>query len=356
MQVIFFDFKKKIVKVQIEDIDDLWHLSHIIDIGDQVSSKTLRKIKLNTSTQESSNIKRVPITLEIKIEKIDFSKQIGKLRLLGVITQEKEDIPKGSHHTLVIEQGTKLTIQKPFWSTYHQSLLEEAKKSKGDNILILAFDREEAIFALTKKYGFDILSEIKGENQKKRFQDKKQESTFYIELIKILIEYNKRFQTRYIILASPAFFKEDLLEQIKKSDKEISNKIVLATCNSVGTNAILEIFKREEIKTVLSKTRIVLEQNLVDQLLREISKDGQVTYGITQTIYASTLNAIKILLVTDKLINDYREKGQFLQIDDIMKKTQDQKGEIHIISSENDQGKKLDSLGGIAAILKYKIT
>ena len=38
MQVIFSDFKKKTVKIQIEDIDDLWHLSHIIDIGDKIIS------------------------------------------------------------------------------------------------------------------------------------------------------------------------------------------------------------------------------------------------------------------------------------------------------------------------------
>jgi stalled ribosome rescue protein Dom34 len=31
------------------------------------------------------------------------------------------------------------------------------------------------------------------------------------------------------------------------------------------------------------------------------------------------------------------------------------KGEIHIISSEFDAGKKLDGLGGIGAILRYKM-
>ncbi len=356
MQVIFSDFKKKIVKIKVEDIDDLWHLSHIIDIGDKVFSKTLRKIKLDSGLNESSNTTRIPITLEIQVEKIDFSKQIGALRLLGVITQEHESIPKDSHHTLTIKEGTVLTIQKEFWSTYHTSLLKEAKRPRGDNILILAFDRQEATFALTKKYGFEIILELSIESQKKMYQDKKDQTSFYRDLIKMLLEYDKRYQTRHIIVASPAFFKEDLLSQLRNSNKELSEKIVLATCNSTGKNAILEIFKRDEIKTILSKTRIGLEQNLVEEVLKEISKDGAISYGIDQTVFASTLNAIRILLVTDKLIHNYREKGQFLQIDKIMKKNQDQKGEVHIISSENDPGEKLDSLGGIAALLRYKIT
>ena len=32
------------------------------------------------------------------------------------------------------------------------------------------------------------------------------------------------------------------------------------------------------------------------------------------------------------------------------------KGEIEIISSEHDAGKKLDGLGGIAAILRFKLS
>ena len=42
-------------------------------------------------------------------------------------------------------------------------------------------------------------------------------------------------------------------------------------------------------------------------------------------------------------------------IESIMKTVDSTKGDILIVSSDNEAGKKLDGLGGIAAILRYKI-
>lgn len=46
MQLIFKDFKKGIVKIKIESIDDLWSLHLLIEPGDIISGKTIRKIKV----------------------------------------------------------------------------------------------------------------------------------------------------------------------------------------------------------------------------------------------------------------------------------------------------------------------
>jgi len=39
MKVIHFDKKNKIAKVRIDSLDDLWHISKIIEIGDLVAGK-----------------------------------------------------------------------------------------------------------------------------------------------------------------------------------------------------------------------------------------------------------------------------------------------------------------------------
>ena len=39
----------------------------------------------------------------------------------------------------------------------------------------------------------------------------------------------------------------------------------------------------------------------------------------------------------------------------MIKTVDSEKGDIPIINSKNDAGKKLDGLGGIAAILRYKL-
>ncbi len=39
-----------------------------------------------------------------------------------------------------------------------------------------------------------------------------------------------------------------------------------------------------------------------------------------------------------------------------MKVVDSTKGEIHIVSTEHEGGKKLDGIGGIAGILRYKLS
>ena len=51
-----------------------------------------------------------------------------------------------------------------------------------------------------------------------------------------------------------------------------------------------------------------------------------------------------------------RQEEKFNRINDIMKITDRAGAQITIISSEHDGGKKLDGLGGIAAILRYKMS
>ena len=50
-----------------------------------------------------------------------------------------------------------------------------------------------------------------------------------------------------------------------------------------------------------------------------------------------------------------REENKYKGIEEIMKQIDNTKGDIFIISSEHEAGKKLDGLGGIGAILRYKI-
>jgi len=48
--------------------------------------------------------------------------------------------------------------------------------------------------------------------------DIKRESNFYSEIIKTLKEYDERYELDYIIIASPAFWKEYLMKELKDSD------------------------------------------------------------------------------------------------------------------------------------------
>ena len=71
---------------------------------------------------------------------------------------------------------------------------------------------------------------------------------------------------------------------------------------------------------------------------------------------AAESGAIQDLLLTDALILKTRQENTFGKIEWIMKTVDNANGNVHIISAEHEGGKKIDGLGGIAGITRYKIS
>ncbi|MBW2963543.1 mRNA surveillance protein pelota [Candidatus Woesearchaeota archaeon] len=351
MKIIHSDFKKGIAKIKVETLDDLWYLSHLIDPQDLISGKTLRKIKKTGQEERTQKVTRKPVFLKIQVDKIDFSPYNNVLRAGGKIIEGPDDLPKGSHHTFNLEEGTQVTIQKQKWLSYQKQKLQEATQKKF-LFLICIFDREDAFIALSKHYGHQILIELHGEVPKKETRALTKD-TFYHDLIKALGEYNQRYQPENIILASPAFYKEDLLKLI--TEEKLKKKIVLATCSSAKESALSEVLKRPELQQALKNSHLAEETKLVEEILTQISKNNLAAYGIREVKKAVEAGAVEKLLVLDALIQEYRAKEKYERLDYLMKTTDQTKGTVHIISSEHEGGQKLKGLGGIAALLRYKL-
>lgn len=353
MKLLYSNLKKGEVKVLAQNLDDLWYLSSIIEPKDFVQGKTLRKIKIGSSEQRAKEASKKPVFLKIEVEKVEFSKYSNVLRVSGTIKEAPEDIPLGEHHTFNVDENTSITIIKEQWLKYQLGKLKEACAEKKSSLLICVHDREEAYFAFLKKYGYDVLSHIHGEVQKKREESIKKEN-FYLSVISKLKEYVERYKIKQIIIASPAFWKEDLMEEVK--DNELKQMIILATCSSATKNGIEEVIKRPEVREALKQERTAKEMNKVEELFTEIAKSNLAVYGLKETKKAAEIGAAKELLVTDNLIQKSRSENFYPEVESIMKSVDKAKGDVEIISSEHEGGKKLDGLGGIAVILRFKLS
>lgn len=344
MKIIHQDLKHGIVKVKIDGTQDLWCLSSIIESGDVVSGMTERKIKLGGSEDKSKISKRI-VFLKILVEKIDYE---HTLRVSGKIIEAPDDIPKGDYHTFDVNDGTVISIEKEHWTKYSLKKLDEAINTKLSNILILAFDREEAIFAVLKSQGYEVLPSMKGDVSKKDMEEKK--TNFYQEIYKQLLDYDQKYLFDNIIVASPAFWKEYLLKEIK--DDSLRKKIVLATCSSIDDGTITEILKRPELKTVLDKDKATRELKLIEELLGQISKDNA-TYGLREVNEKIASGNVSTLIVSESLILRMRHEKKYDMLEETMTAAEALNAEVKIISGEEAM-KKLDGLTGIAALLRYK--
>ncbi len=349
MDIIKKDFKKGTVKLKINNLEDIWYLSHLIDAGDFVKGKATRKIKIGDG--ENAKITKKTYFLKIESETINIGPQGDLLKVNGKIKGGPEDIPKDSYQSINLGLNDEFTLEKVRWLEYQKKKLQEAAEKKY-NYLICIMDREEALFALTKDFGYDILVKIKGDVPKKA-QKVEVRKDFHQELIKTLETYSARHNPECIILASPAFYKEDLFKKIKTP--ELKKKIVLAICSDVSESSLDEIIKRPELKNTLKSSRSRIEKILVDELLAEINKNGLAAYGIKDVQRVVLAGAVTKLIITDEFIQQRKEKNTFTEIDELMKHVDNLKGEIHILSSKNESGKKLDGLGGVATLLRYKL-
>ncbi len=355
MKIIHKDLRKGEFKIRIENLDDFWYLSNIIDTGDIIKGKTTRKIKIGDSEQRKSEAVKKTVFLSIKTEKVDFGMQKDSLRVSGTVEEGTEDVPKGSHHTFNLEENSIITIVKDRWLRFQLDKISEASKETGEKIMVVVLDRDEADFALIKKYGFEMLNSIKGNVKKKRMEENLQENVnFYETVLELIKDYKKRYALSKIIIGSPGFWKDEFMKVVK--EEEIKKQLIPATCSNTGVNGINEVLKRPEVKHALHEQRAAAEINAVEELLKEISKNGASAYGLKEVRIAADAGAIKTLLITDSFIRKAREENTYAETEKIMKSTDTMNSEIMIISEENDGGRKLNGLGGIGAVLRYKMS
>ncbi|RMD58373.1 mRNA surveillance protein pelota [Candidatus Woesearchaeota archaeon] len=347
MKIVSQNLKTGEVSLVVESSEDLWYLSQLIDPGDIVRGKTVRKVKV---TQESEPVKRT-MTLALRTERTEYGP--SQLRVSGRIVEGPEDIPRGSYHTIGVEPQQKITIVKPKWYSYQLDRLKEAAQGKGAIVLICIFDREDAFFAVLRRQGVERLAHIEGDVQKKRM-DVKAKGDFFSQVEKKIAEYDLRMNPDVIVVASPAFWKEEFAKSLK--DAKLKKKIVFATCSAANWRAISEVLRRDEVRAALRSERWMREMRAVDEVLERIAKRGDVAYGLERVRDAALAGAIDRLVISDSLISRAREENEFDKIDEIMRATEQSRGEVVIVSSKHEGGKKLDGIGGIAALLRYKVS
>ena len=72
-------------------------------------------------------------------------------------------------------------------------------------------------------------------------------------------------------------------------------------------------------------------------------------------VAAAEAGAIETILCSENYIAEMREKGEFSAVEGIFRTVDTQKGTVHLLSGKSAAIVRLDGLGGICAILRYKL-
>jgi protein pelota len=351
MRIVHQDTKRGIIELLPETLDDLWHLSHIIEPGDLISARTTRRIQDSTGERLRSDrgIKKT-FFMGIRVESIKFHKYTGKLRATGVIEQGPEDlVPLGSHHTLDLKLQNPVKIQKEKWSRWHLKRIKESvKASKIPKALVVVVEDDTADIGILRQYGVDYYGPIIGGVSGKRMVQKNRQEIikkFYDQITETIRSFEG---IEGIVIAGPGFVKNDFYKYLEQHS-DLAEMVILESTGAGGRAGIREVLQKGLLEDMAIEGRIAQEMRIMTELLQEIGKSSnQVTYGKKEVEQAAQAGAVENLLVIDNLV---REED----VEQIMNTTENLGGKVMVISSEHDSGKQLEALGGIAALLRYGI-
>ena len=345
MDIIKQDFKLGEVAIRITEEEDLWHLSHLIEPEDLVKGQTERKIKIGN--EENFKVVRKKVFLKLEIEKTEYVPENNSLRLLGVIREGPDDVPLGSYHSFNLEVNDIMNIQKSSWSNYQIKRLKDSTIQRKKSLLVV-FDREEAILGVLSSKGFQKITELKGDVQKK-VDNSTGTGTFFKEIAKNIQEYGERLKTERTVLGSPAFWKEYVLKELPE---EIKKKTLTCTVSGVSETAIKELLKSPELGKTLDDDRSASEEKNLEELMKSISEE-KAFYGIKEATDKINIGAAAKVLVSEKFLKNARDEGTYKEIDNLLRLAESTNAEVLIIT-QKEPLTKIEGLGGIAGILRWK--
>lgn len=344
MKVLHQDTRTNEIKLMPETLDDLWHLYNLVDDRDLVFASTYRRGEEKTDKLRAERVEKVRMRLGIRVQKVEFHESEDVLRILGVIEQGPQDM--GQHHTLMISVGEPLTVIKPDWKPQHFDRIKRAiEMSEKPSMFFVAIEDTDAVIATAREYGLKEFATITRNPGGKMYESKSNETEFLDEVVEKL---KMVMHGEPLIVLGPGFVKEALAKRIREKAPDISSSMVIHHTGQAGMAGINELMKQGVGGKVLDETRVARETRLMEQLFSEIGKNGMFAYGDESVKSAVEAGAVSVLLVLDT-------KVRSSAADRLIRMVEESKGEFVIVSSLHEAGRRLDSLGGVAALLRYRM-
>jgi len=343
VRVLHQDRKTGEIRLKIQNPDDLWHLHNLVEAGDLVRASTYRREEAVTDKLRPERGEKVRVNLGIRVDQVEYQDFSDRLRIAGVIVEGPQDL--GRHHTLNIGVDDDLTIVKE-WREHHLRRIQEAVEATVKPLVtVLAIDDEEALIAVVHQMGIREVAVIRAERQGKMFPGADTRAAYFQEIMSKLSSMD--LGTALLVIG-PGFEREDFAKFVRDRDSALAGMIRPHGTSQAGVAGIQEAMKAGLGAKILEETRVAQETRLVERVLEEIAKGGLFAYGPQEIQTAIDSGAVETLLVTDAKVKD-------LAVEELMRRVESARGTVVIVSSRHEAGKKLEGLGGLAALLRFPI-
>jgi putative translation factor pelota len=340
MKAEFGDIRENYGEIRLlpETIDDLWHLKHLVLPGSLVFATTFRSVEGATDKLRPEKVEKRPVRLGVRAEKIEFSEHGIRLRITGII---EHGIDCGAYHTINVETGYEISVIRQ-WRPVDLERIERAKKSSVFGVIhVLTLEEGEAELFRIRQYGPESVVTVTTGSGKGGECDNR--VAFFDAVIKTISEI-----TGPLVIAGPGFIKDDFLRYAKNRNCPPAERAVVTETRRIGRGAVQDVIGAGTLEKMIGDLQLSREVRLMDEVLLRIAQEGAVAYGRKQVADAIDYGAVEEVLIADTLLHDAATAP-------LLERAERMQSRVVVLSTEFEPGERLVALGGIAALLRYKM-
>jgi protein pelota len=335
MKAAFLEFRGSHGEVRLfaESVDDLWHLSHLVRPGDLVFATTFRSVEMVHDRIRPEKPEKKPVRLGIRVEGVAFHPYANRLRISGVI---QHGVDEGSHHTINLDAGTELSVIKT-WRQVDMDRIDRAVKATTSGAVhILAVEEGEAELYRIRQYGPELVSTLT-QGSSKGADSGSARGLLFERVSQLLADV-----TGTVVIAGPGFVKDEAAKYLKEKIPDLGDRCITVETRRSGRGAVTEALGKGVLERITGDLQLKREAELLETFLERMA------YGRTEVEEAVTNGAAEQVLVIDEMVRNR-------QVADLLDRAEHVRAKVTVFSSLFDPGQQLAALGGIAAVLRYRM-
>ncbi len=334
--------------------------------GDFIKTFTFRKVTHETSSGTKTSSVKKKINITIKIEEIEYDNNEGIIRYKGKNVSENEYIAMGQYQSIEIGRGSIFTVFKKSWDEISIDKLKEAcDVTAVSDLAAIVMEEGIAHIFLISSHITTMKAKVEVGIPKKRkgaSQHDKSLNNFFQKLLDAILKNISFDIVKCIIVASPGFTKDqfgnflaDSTSNNKHYETILKNmsKFIYVHSSSGYKQALQEVLSKPEIMSQIKNTKAADDINIMEKFNEILYKDmDRIVFGVKAVEKANEKEAIENLIVSD----DYLRKiapSKRKDLTSILNKVKSYGGDVVKMSSMHYTGEKINSFGGILAILRY---
>ncbi|MGC9011926.1 mRNA surveillance protein pelota [Thermogladius sp.] len=348
MKILEADEKKGIYKILVEDEEDLWALRNILREGDLVEAVTTREVKPG----EGGESRRFPMVLRVRVKDVEFQPFTDRLRIRGVVVEGPDKFGVvGKHHTLSIKPGDVVVFVEKELDDFSRKFLETYSRKR--RILVVALDYDEVCISLVSEQGVRVVREYYTNLPGKDAVEEYEESVRRMieQVVEEVLEYSRSLRVDGVIVGSPGFLKDEVIARLKS--RGLDKPLFADSVSYGGCKGVDEILRRGGEKNVVRELNITMAVKYFEEFKETVTRDPeQVAYGLENVAKAVELNAVRVLLVSSRLL---WSGGEGVDPNAVVLEAFKKRAEVYIVPPDSNIAPELEGFGGIVALLRFRL-